>query len=93
MPSFLENIPPEYHEPLREAIEAIGETRRLLDEVRERFGTIDPRELAAKPGEALGGVSAPQAARELEALLTLHEQRRAYCRDLMLRMARGETLP
>ena len=91
MRTFMEHIPEQGQRALREAIEAVTETKLLLDQVRTRFGTNDPRELEAKMSQVCEGIPVtPEAVSDLETLRALHEERRAACRDLMERLARGD---
>lgn len=90
MQSFFEHIPERYQAQIRAAIEAVTETKMLLDQVRARFGTNDPQALRALQGRTFEGVAVtPAAVAELEALIAEHEARRAACQSLMDRAARG----
>lgn len=48
MRSFLDHVPERCHDALRQAIEAVTETKQLLDQVQHRFGTNDPTALDRK---------------------------------------------
>jgi len=90
MKSFMENIPEQYQAALRDAIEAVTETRILLDQVVARFGTKEPEALRAKMGQTFEGITVTEAAvGELEALIALHEDKRALCQNLMDAAAKG----
>lgn len=94
MRSFFDHVPEPFHAPLREAIEAVTETKYLLDQVQERFGTRDPAELEALVGKTFGGVTVtPDAVAELTALVEAHEARRETCRALLEQAARGGPVP
>ncbi|HEX9843750.1 MAG TPA: hypothetical protein VGC20_13410 [bacterium] len=94
MRSFLDHVPERCHDALRQAIEAVTETKQLLDQVQHRFGTNDPTALRALVGQRHGGVTVtPDAVVELEALHAEHEARRAECRALLDWAARGGTGP
>ena len=94
MRSFLEHVPERFHDKLRKAIEAITETKYLLDQVQSRFGTKDPARLRDMLGQQHGGVTVtPDAVAELEALCAEHEIRRDACRALMEWAAGGGAGP
>ena len=94
MRSFFDHVPERFHAPLREAIEAVTESKHLLDQVQARFGTREPAELEALVGRTFDGVTVtPDAVAELAALVEAHEARRAECRDLLERAARGGAAP
>jgi hypothetical protein len=91
MRSFMEHVPEHSQRALRKAIEAVTETKVLLDQVKARFGTCDPGELEQRMHEVFDGIEVtPRAVAELKSLHDLHEERRAACRSLMERIARGE---
>lgn len=93
MQSFFDHVPERYHATLRKAIEAVTETKILLDQVAERFGTREPEGLRERMGRTFEGiVVTPEAVQELEALVAEHEARRRACQHLMARAARGESL-
>lgn len=94
MESFLSNLPEAYGASLWRAIEAINETKGMLAEVAERFGTTDPAALRARIGETCGGIRVDETAiAALETLLAIHEQRRAACLAVMQQAAKGEAAP
>lgn len=89
METFL-HVPEAYGESLWRAIEAINETKAMLAGVEERFGTTDPEALGARIGEECKGVCVDETViAALEALLAVHEQRRAACLALMQQAAHG----
>lgn len=94
MRSFFEHVPERHHATLREAIEAVTETKYLLDQVRARFGTHDPAMLRGLLGQVFDGIAVtPDAVAELEALAAEHEARRAACRTLLEQVAKGQAPP
>lgn len=90
MDDFLKNIPEDLHAPLTQAIEAVQEARMMLDEVKERFGTTEPESLRARLGETCDGiVIGEETVEALQALHTMHEERRQACRRLMEQVGGG----
>lgn len=94
MESFLTHVPAGYGESLRRAIEAVNESKALLAEVVERFGTADPQVLRGRMGESCNGICIDaQAIAALETLRAVHEQRRAACLAVMEQAANGHPAP
>ncbi len=94
MRSFMDHIPPEHHDALRDAIDAVTESKILLDQVAERFGTKEPDALESLLGQTFDGVTVtPEAVAELRALHDLHETRRQACHAIMQRIAGGAADP
>ena len=84
MRSYLEHVPEAFHEALRDAIEAVTETKMLLDQVKVRFGTAEPAQLREMLGQSFEGYTVtPEALAELEGLVAEHENRREVCRQVM----------
>ena len=92
MSGFFDHIPEDRVPALREAIQAVTETKVLLDQVAGRFGTTEPAALRRMIGRTVDGIAVSEASvAQLEELLRLHEERRTACRLLMERIAAGES--
>jgi len=84
MGSFFDDIPAAFHERLKNAINEVNETNELLRQVKKRFGTDDPKELAEKTGMVFDGIPVTQeAVAELEDLKIMHESRRSQCQEIL----------
>ena len=84
MDDFLRHVPDDFQAPLTRVIEAITESKVMLDEVAQRYGTTDPEELRERVGEVCDGIEiSEETVGALEALHEMHEQRRELCRRLM----------
>ena len=91
MSSFMDHIPQQYQGMLRESIDAVTETKILLDQVQQRFGTKAPEALRERMGQSFEGVTVTvEAVADLKNLLQMHEDRRLACQALMDRAAQGE---
>ncbi|HKJ00295.1 MAG TPA: hypothetical protein VKB51_17615 [bacterium] len=87
------HIPEAYRSALQGAIEAVTETKAMLGEVAQRFGTADPEALQARIGEACSDTVIDESTvTALRALLATHEVRREACRLLMEDAANGRAL-
>lgn len=94
MRSYLEHVPEGFHEALRDAIEAVTETKILLDQVRARFGTTEPAQLRDLLGQTFDGYTVTvEAVAELEGLAAEHEARREACRQVMVAAGQGPLIP
>jgi hypothetical protein len=91
MSGFFDHIPAAGVPALREAIQAVTETKVLLDQVAARFGTTKPKALRKMIGRTVDGIAvSEESVAQLEHLLRLHEERRTACRLLMESIAAGE---
>ena len=91
MSTFMDHVPERYHSVLRDAIDAVTETKILLDQVETRFGTREPDTLRGLMGSTFDGiVVTEEAVTELQNLLELHRERRAECQALMDTVSRGD---
>lgn len=94
MKSYMEHIPEQYHESLRQMIDQITETKMLLDQVQARFGTKNPDALRELIGQTFEAVEVTETSvSELETLIAVHEQYRTDCQQLMDRAAHGAEVP
>lgn len=94
MEAFLSNVPEAYRDSLWRAIEAVNESKAMLAEVAERFGTTDPGVLRTRMGADCNGIRIDETTlAALETLLATHEQRRADCLAVMERAGRPGAVP